>query len=85
MTNDIIYKIKECISGMDKRHVFFFNDICGYLFLKLKEFNLFCGHIRPVAQMVEHLTLNQGVEGSIPSGPTKIWITDLSTLVISRV
>ena len=26
---------------------------------------------RPVAQLAEHLTLNHGVEGSIPSGPTK--------------
>jgi hypothetical protein len=25
----------------------------------------------PVAQMVEHLTFNQGVDGSIPSGLTK--------------
>ncbi len=27
---------------------------------------------RSVAQLVEHLTLNQGVEGSSPSGPTEI-------------
>jgi hypothetical protein len=26
---------------------------------------------RPVAQLAEHVTLNHGVEGSIPSGPTK--------------
>jgi hypothetical protein len=25
---------------------------------------------RPVAQLAEHVTLNHGVEGSIPSGPT---------------
>ena len=28
---------------------------------------IFCG---PIAQSVEHLTFNQGVEGSNPSGPT---------------
>ncbi len=27
--------------------------------------------LRFVAQLVEHVTLNHGVEGSIPSGPTK--------------
>ncbi len=30
----------------------------------------------PLAQLVEHLTLNQGVEGSIPS-----WITNVGPLV----
>ena len=27
-----------------------------------------------VAQLVEHLTLNQGVQGSIPCRRTKIWM-----------
>ena len=31
---------------------------------------LFCTRIRLVAQLVEHVTLNHGVEGSIPSEPT---------------
>lgn len=29
-------------------------------------------YLRPVAQLAEHVTLNHGVEGSIPSGPTRI-------------
>ena len=29
---------------------------------------------RPVAQLAEHVTLNHGVEGSIPSGPTKTFL-----------
>jgi hypothetical protein len=39
-------------------------------------FNIFAGilnlnlFLRPVAQLAEHVTLNHGVEGSIPSGPT---------------
>jgi hypothetical protein len=28
----------------------------------------------PIAQSVEHLTFNQGVEGSNPSGPTKEYL-----------
>ena len=63
----------------------YFQRYLWLIVLKFKEFNLFCGHIRPVAQLVEHLTLNQGVEGSIPSEPTKIWITDLLKSVISRL
>ena len=35
-------------------------------------FDLICTLFRPVAQLAEHVTLNHGVEGSIPSGPTKI-------------
>jgi hypothetical protein len=38
------------------------------------------GITRSVAQLVEYMTLNHGVEGSIPSGPTrnKIHKQDLS-------
>ena len=48
-------------------------------FSKTLCFELFCTLIRPVAQLVEHVTLNHGVEGSIPSGPTnpgneKSWV-----------
>jgi hypothetical protein len=42
----------------------------SFLFSKLPGFMLFCSHIRSVAQLVEHMTLNHGVEGSIPSGST---------------
>ena len=34
-------------------------------------FELYLQEFRSVAQLAEHVTLNHGVEGSIPSGPTK--------------
>src|SRR5664280_2702049 len=43
----------------------------SHLFPKFSVFKLICNPIRLVAQLAEHVTLNHGVEGSIPSGPTK--------------
>jgi hypothetical protein len=37
----------------------------------------FAPALRSVAQLVEHVTLNHGVEGSSPSGPTKGRLYDL--------
>jgi hypothetical protein len=39
--------------------------------IEIDFFDYLCILFRPVAQLVEHVTLNHGVEGSIPSGPTK--------------
>ena len=40
----------------------------------------------PVAQLVEHLTLNQGVQGSSPCGCTLIiGIADMAQLVEQRI
>ena len=37
---------------------------------KMEGILYFCTVFRSVAQPVEHVTLNHGVEGSSPSGPT---------------
>jgi hypothetical protein len=42
----------------------------SYFVFLFPEFKLLCSNIRPVAQLVEHVTLNHGVESSILSGPT---------------
>ena len=40
----------------------------------------------PVAQLVEHLTLNQGVQGSSPCGCTKNdFLADMAQLVEQRI
>ena len=39
----------------------------------------------PVAQLVEHLTLNQGVQGSSPCGCTIQRIADMAQLVEQRI
>ena len=39
----------------------------------------------PVAQLVEHLTLNQGVQGSSPCGCTKERFSPLLLIRVSRV
>ena len=38
----------------------------------------------PVAQLVEHLTLNQGVQGSNPCGCTKRQVKPVSFLFVAR-
>ena len=39
----------------------------------------------PVAQLVEHLTLNQGVQGSSPCGCTRQKVADMAQLVEQRI
>ena len=39
--------------------------------------------VAPVAQLVEHLTLNQGVQGSSPCGCTDV--ADMAQLVEQRI
>ncbi len=46
-----------------KKHCTFASAIQKYFYLQYKN--------APVAQLVEHLTLNQGVQGSSPCGCTK--------------
>ena len=40
--------------------------------LVISLFILSLHRFRSVAQLVEHMTLNHGVQGSIPCGPTEI-------------
>ena len=42
---------------------------CRFL-SEFTDFHLFCSRNRSIAQLAEHVTLNLGVEGSSPSGPT---------------
>ena len=75
-----IRTIKLLVWGLFIRY---FNNIISFLFSIFSGFKLFCSHIRSVAQLVEYMTLNHGVEGSIPSGPTKEKISYL--LIVSAL